>query len=475
MSTQKRYIITYKESYVDEQTASQILGVPTESVKEGKSFMASDSVPNEGDVVHFAEIGASTAELNEEHAEYVRSQEGVLAVEEDLPAYALELDAEQQAQEGGAGIQTAYDAGYADALEAIYQQQQHHQQYQQQYYGYGQGFPAFTPPFPPQPFPPLPFPPQPFPPLPPRVVLPFPPIHPFPPVFVPLLQPRPWNITRVNAPGAWSRGITGTGIKVGVLDTGIANHPDLVISGGVSMVPGVVSYNDGNSHGTHCAGIIGARNNGIGVVGVAPNCNLYAVKVLSDAGSGMTSWIIAGMDWSLANGMHVISMSLGGENAPSVAYATAVKRLQDRGIIVVIASGNSHLKPFKWVCSPANSIMQAQPNASPIAVGSVDINNVIAASSSRGGQNAFWNQVTVVAPGVSINSTVPGGGYALKSGTSMACPHVAGLAALLKQRFPGINVPAAKAKITSTCMNLGPAGYDQTYGHGLINCNTATL
>ncbi|NIQ09711.1 MAG: S8 family serine peptidase, partial [Gammaproteobacteria bacterium] len=86
------------------------------------------------------------------------------------------------------------------------------------------------------------------------------------------------------------------------------------------------SYDDGHSHGTHCAGIIGARNNFIGVVGVAPLCNLYAVKVLSDSGSGYSSWVIAGMDWCIQNNIQVASMSLGSPSAPSVAYANAVRR-----------------------------------------------------------------------------------------------------------------------------------------------------
>jgi subtilisin len=237
----------------------------------------------------------------------------------------------------------------------------------------------------------------------------------------------------------------------------------------------VVSFNDGHGHGTHCAGIIGARNNSVGVVGVAPGCSLYAVKVLSDAGSGSSSWIIAGMDWAAANGMHVVSMSLGGTNSPSVAYASAVKRLQDRGTVVCVASGNSFLTAFPWVNAPANSITVGVPNASPLAVGSININKIIAGSSSRGGQVALWNQVTVVAPGVNINSTIPGGLYGLKSGTSMATPHVAGAAALLKQRFPGISPASVKLKLRSTATDLGLAGSDITYGSGLINCDLATV
>jgi len=172
--------------------------------------------------------------------------------------------------------------------------------------------------------------------------------------------------------------------------------------------------------------------------------------------------------------MHVVSMSLGGLSAPMLAYANAVKRLQDRGTVVVIAAGNSFGTSFPWVNSPGNSIISGVPNASPISVGAVDSSKLIASFSSRGGNAALWNQVTVVAPGVSINSTIPGNAYGLKSGTSMATPHVAGAAVLIKQRFPGISPAAVKARLQNTATDLGVPGNDIPYGRGLINCDLAT-
>jgi subtilisin len=172
--------------------------------------------------------------------------------------------------------------------------------------------------------------------------------------------------------------------------------------------------------------------------------------------------------------MHVVSMSLGGSSGPSVAYANAVKKLQDRGTVVCIASGNAFNTPFPWVGAPANSIIAGVPNASPVAVGSIDINKVIASSSSRGGQVPLWNQVSVVAPGVNINSTIPGNSYGIKSGTSMATPNVAGAACLIKQRFPGIAAIGVKSRLMNTATDLGPAGNDVAYGRGLINCDLAT-
>ncbi len=288
-------------------------------------------------------------------------------------------------------------------------------------------------------------------------------------------SPNLWNIDMVKAPQAWANGITGAGVNLAILDTGIAAHPDLVISGGISFVPGVVSYNDGNGHGTHCAGTAAGRNGINKVYGVAKDCNLYAVKVLSDAGSGYTSWIIAGMDWCVKNEIQVASMSLGGSRAPSIAYANAVKNCEDNGVTVVCASGNGFRSSFPWVGSPANSYMPGEPNASPIAVGAIDSNKKIAAFSSRGTNSADWNPVTVVAPGVSIYSTYLNGSYATLNGTSMACPHVAGLVALVYQRFQGTTPNSATNTVSNTAENLGSSPFpNDAYGYGLIDCEKAT-
>ena len=166
------------------------------------------------------------------------------------------------------------EASSDDALAEIAGQyfQQGYQQGQSDLYQNLMGYSAYqnnndvfrpTPhPFPRPPFIPTPLPRLPIEPIP----FPRPPYTPYPKFY----QPVPWNIAMVNAPGAWARGYRGTGVKVAVLDTGITAHPDLIISGGASFIPSVASYNDGHGHGTHCAGVIGARNNRIGIVGVAP-------------------------------------------------------------------------------------------------------------------------------------------------------------------------------------------------------------
>ncbi|MEI6900236.1 MAG: S8 family peptidase [Bacteroidota bacterium] len=438
----KRYLITYTDGKIGSAAASSILGLTKGKMKDGVKFMATDAVPGKEDVMHFENVGVTSIQLTEEEAKTLSGKKGILAVEEDLEMHALVMPEDQVFQSGGEFAPQANEAAnYSDGYNKAVLDVMNYLLKSEKPESNTQGL------------------------IPPQIIIPR------------LFQPIPWNITRVNAPLAWSRGINGKGVNVAVLDTGIAAHPDLVISGGVSFVSGVASYNDGHGHGTHCAGVIGARNNFIGVVGVAPLSNLYAVKVLADTGSGLSSWIIAGMEWCITHGIKVISMSLGAVTGPSVAYATAVKHCQDSGITVVMASGNSYGSSFPYVNQPANSFTHgsAYPNNErPIAVGAIDNLNVIASFSSRGGATPDWNQVTVVAPGVNIYSTYKGGGYATMSGTSMATPHVAGCAALVCQRYPGITPVNVKSRIASTAIPLG-GGHNVTYGYGLINCNAATL
>lgn len=282
-----------------------------------------------------------------------------------------------------------------------------------------------------------------------------------------------WNMQLIRADVVWPTGKFGTGIKVAVIDTGIAAHPNLHIYGGQSYVAGVPSYADDNGHGTHCAGIIAGkgRNN---VFGVAFGAHLYAVKVLDSGGSGSTSAVLSGMNWCIQNRMQVISMSLGGRRAPDIGYIRAIKKCHDNNVVVVCASGNSFGSVFPWVNAPANSFTNGDSLASPVAVASVDRNRVVATSSSRGGQTADWNQVTLSAPGVSILSTFLNFGYATMSGTSMACPHVAGLAALVLEAYPGIAPPIVMALMATSATPLGTAPYpNEPYGHGIIDCVNA--
>jgi subtilisin len=467
--TTKRYIVTFKDETADSDTAVKVLGVTKKNMQDGLELMATEVIPSETDVLHFDDIGASVVTLSGEQVETLEKDDRVAEVIEDFEVFALggcdcgdETSAEDFDDWGAvpSAEHDSYVAGYQQAMADMF------------YRGQGSaGAAAF--PFPPFPLPPFPFPPIPIP-CPPGfrrvgnrcvpVLIPPPQLH----------QPIPWNIKMVKADQVWHR-VTGRGVKVAIIDTGIDNnHPDLSVSGGVSFVPGVTSWDDDHSHGTHCAGIAGARNNLTGVVGVAPNCSLYAVKVLNKQGRGHFSWILAGMNWAARNGMHVASMSLGSLASSAnvacvVAYQRAAQTLINQGCIVVAAAGNSFGTANPWVGQPARC-----PGF--MAVAAVDRNGNIAPFSSRGPANLCATcGVEISAPGVSINSTVPGGGYGVKSGTSMACPHVSGAAALLKELHPTWSPAQIRARLKATAGDLGAPGNDPTFGSGLLDCQRAVF
>lgn len=280
---------------------------------------------------------------------------------------------------------------------------------------------------------------------------------------MPLAETIPAGVAQIKAPASWDAS-RGKGIRVAVLDTGIdGTHPDLSANfrGGVSFVPGE-SPADGNSHGTHCAGTIAAAINGIGVVGVAPAASLYAVKVLSNSGSGSWSFLIAGIGWCIANRMNVLSMSLGGGGAPTALEAICNIAFGS-GLLLVAAAGNNGPPP------PGSPSSVGQPGKykNVIAVAAIDNANLQAPFSSRG------PEVEICAPGVSVLSTIPGGGYGTKSGTSMACPHVAGAAAVVwgAHRF-ATNVTIWNL-LGSTADNLGPIGWDPNFGYGRVDVDEA--
>ena len=261
----------------------------------------------------------------------------------------------------------------------------------------------------------------------------------------------PWGITRVNAAGAWSF-TEGAGIKVAVIDTGVDfTHPDLAENyvGGYNTIEPSLPPMDDHGHGTHVAGTIAAVRNAAGVVGVAPKASIYGVKVLDANGSGSYSNVMAGIEWAALNKMHVINMSLGGGGAME-AMQKIITAANKAGVAIVCAAGND---------SGAVNYPAKYPES--IAVSASDSTDKLAYFSSKG------PEIAVIAPGVAIYSTVIGGGYKKMSGTSMACPHVAGLAALAIGA--GANTPekvrAALTKAASILPGLQPT--DQ--GAGLVD------
>lgn len=233
-------------------------------------------------------------------------------------------------------------------------------------------------------------------------------------------QTTPWGIDRIDAPDAWTTS-TGDGVRVCVADSGIdKNHEDLDYLEGANFSTNNPhgrnlnpdAYDDGDGHGTHVAGTIAALDNDLGVVGVAPDVDLLIAKVLRDNGSGYTSQIVDGLNWCASQGADVINMSFGSASG-SATLQTAIQGIASQGVVLVAASGNS---------SGSTPIFPAGYEQ-VIAVGATDEYDQIASFSNRGEE--------VNAPGVAVLSTLPGDTYGTYSGTSMASPHAAGVAALI--------------------------------------------
>lgn len=265
----------------------------------------------------------------------------------------------------------------------------------------------------------------------------------------------------IYAPQTW-RYSMGTGVRVAVVDTGITpRHPDLRVYGGASFVPGVPSWHDDHYHGTHVAGSIAALRNCRGVVGVAPRARLYAVKVLNRRGSGRTSWILNGLAWCYRHHMHVVNLSLGSgasTHDPRVysrAYEAAGRRLRRRCILPIAAAGNSGGTRSPYVGNPARC-------PSFMAVGAIDCRRRRAPFSSYG------PQVEICAPGDKVWSTFPPNRYRQLSGTSMAAPHIAGVAALVKRRHPSWCGDRIRVHLMRTALDLGRPGRDWFYGNGQV-------
>jgi len=281
-----------------------------------------------------------------------------------------------------------------------------------------------------------------------------------------------------------SLGITGKGVLVGDIDTGIDyNNPALGggfgpafrVIGGYDFANNDSDPMDDFGHGTHVAGIIGA--NGDSLRGVAPDVKFLAVKVLDENGSGLTSDIIAGIDYCLDpdnnpetnDGVNIINMSLGGTAVPVNPLDSAVNNAAKAGVLSVIAAGNNGALGYGTISSPGTS-------ESALTVGACDSLNNIAYFSSAGPDpiNSFIKP-EVVAPGVNILSTVLNNQTESMSGTSMATPHVAGVAALLKQEHPLWTPGEIKAAIVNTAHSLSESVSVFAQGKGIVDAWDAAV
>ena len=273
-----------------------------------------------------------------------------------------------------------------------------------------------------------------------------------------VIETLPWGVDRVDADRAHADGYTGSGGDIAILDTGIdSDHPDLAANLGtgrayVDSTTGSEPWDDDEGHGTHCAGIADAVDNSEGVVGVSTAATLHAVKVLGADGYGYYSDIAAGLEWTANRGYDVASLSLGGTTGSST-IRDACRYAVDNGVLVVAAAGND---------GEADSVRYPAAYSTVIAVSATTGSDDLAYFSSYG------PEVELAAPGYSVYSTVPGG-YGYKSGTSMACPHVAGAGSQLMAA--GLSNTEARQTLRETAEDVGLPEDEQ--GYGLLDVGTA--
>lgn len=290
-------------------------------------------------------------------------------------------------------------------------------------------------------------------------------------------QVTPAGVQRIGADLLFDQ-ISAAGVGVAVVDTGLdTSHPDLVVSGKMYSSIARATGKDDNGHGTHVGGIIAAKNDGYDVVGVAPGATLYAVKVLNRSGSGTDSTVIAGLDWvaqyysSVTPNIRVVNMSLGrpGSLNDNPAYRNALARLQSCGITVVVAAGNTcsaEIDGMVPACYPealAVASTTARDGASsytgfngiPMDTASFFTTDGKGVAVSAPGEDQENVSSTGTISSLGILSTKMGGGTTRMSGTSMASPHVAGVAALVYAAHGNITPDKVRAKISTTALGLG--------------------
>jgi thermitase len=300
-----------------------------------------------------------------------------------------------------------------------------------------------------------------------------------------------WGPPDIQAPLAWGVTTGTAAVTIAVIDSGIdfthtelapnvwtnpgevgldGNNQDKRTNGvdddgdgyiddwrGWNFVAGSNNPQDDQGHGTHVAGIAAAvGNNGQGIAGMAWNTQIMALKILNSAGNGTVSNLASAMVFAADHGAQIINLSLG-DTVPATVMEDAVNYAYAHGVTVVAAAGNDYHLGVRY---PA-----AYPNA--IAVASVDSNN------SHSSFSNYGPEIDVAAPGRGILSTCLGGGYCSKAGTSMATPHVAGVAALLAS-LPQFNTPdKIRAALQNTALDLGTLGWDPDYGYGLVQAHDA--
>ena len=297
-------------------------------------------------------------------------------------------------------------------------------------------------------------------------------------------QQKLWGLTKVNMATAWDLS-KGAGSVVAVIDTGVdRTHEDLAsnIWQNVHEIPFNQIDDDNNgfiddtagwdfankdnnpddvhSHGTHVAGTVAAiSNNQLGIVGVAPQAKILPLKALGDTGSGSAFDIAKAIRYAADSGADVINMSLGGQGT-SYTLASAIDYAVQRNVVVVVAAGNDNINSQYQYPANANGV---------ISVGALQNYNGL----DKSYFSNYGPDVDIFAPGSNIYSLAPNNGYSSKSGTSMAAPHIAGLAALIRSVQPGLSPASVRARMIANSVDLttsgGSPGWDEIFGFGMMN------
>ncbi len=265
---------------------------------------------------------------------------------------------------------------------------------------------------------------------------------------------------QINAPAAWDSTRGDPNLILAVIDTGIDfSHPEFAgrILPGYDFVNKDADPSDDNGHGTHVAGIAAAgMDNALGMAGIAGQVKILPIKVLNASNVGWMSDVAAGITYAVDQGARVINLSLAA-TGESLAVRDAITYAVSKGVVVIAAGGND------------NSSVARYPAVydSVVAVGATDYNN------SRWALSNFGPNIDLMAPGALIWSARPGSTFAFMSGTSMAAPHAAGVAALMLSVNPTLTPDQIKQVLQETAVDMGDAGYDSMYGYGQIDAGAA--
>ena len=282
---------------------------------------------------------------------------------------------------------------------------------------------------------------------------------------------RQWGLQVIGAKAAWDAGILGQGVDIAVIDTGVhLSHQELApnIGPGIDFVNGDGVAQDDHSHGTHVAGIAAAAIDNGGTVGVAPRARILPVKALGADGSGRSADIAAAIRWAADNGAEVINLSLGEDTqvvfGPSAAEA--VSYAWSKGSICVFAAGNDFILSSGFADEPA-LVVASTSRDDRISYFSNGVGSAQWGMSAPGGPKSLFEPQSEGIFSTTWTSDAQRNTYAYKSGTSMAAPHVAGAAALL--RSAGLNPQQTVERLLATAADLGSPGRDSTYGAGRLD------